>query len=127
MTRDEILNMPAGPDMDLLVADKLALLPREVINARGFEKQGEWMVGVLPSYSTNISAAWTVVEKLRLMIRPSILAGKWVVMRFERVYLSGKWEGDGEVTAETAPLAVCRAALIEAVTVETARQEAERG
>lgn len=42
-----------------------------------------------------------LIAQHRLVIRPSVLDGKWVVGRFLRVYLDGKIEIDHEVTAET--------------------------
>ncbi len=104
MTKEEILNMPAGLEMDKLIQSF-------VMDGLPPVSEDE-MPFFIKAYSTNILAAWGVVYKLGLMVRPSVLVGKWVSAKFERVYLSGKWEGIGEATAETAPLAICRAALL---------------
>lgn len=113
MTPDDILNMPAGEDIDAMVhrvvfgnkVDKIVLV--EDPSKYYYSSKTE-----IKHYSTDIAAAWEVVEKIHLMVRPSVLSGQWVAMKFERVYLSGKWEGVGEVTSDTAPLAICRAALL---------------
>jgi len=68
----------------------------------------------LPPYSTDIAAAWTVVEKLiertpEEDIHIEHLHGEWAVDCFYSVHFGG-W--DECVLAETAPLAICRAALI---------------
>ena len=103
-TREQIEKMPAGSDIEILVSDEVLKLSKEEWNKRFFNNRTR--------FSTDMNCAWEIVEKVGLMVRPSILVGKWVAMKFERVYLSGKWEGIGEVTADTAPLAICRAALL---------------
>jgi hypothetical protein len=158
MTRDEILNMPAGREMDALVAEKVMgwkdvimgrddyggePVPREY-NPRP-EYQDEYVIfkHVL-NYSTDIAAAWQVVEKVDLMIipiavyssaaawdEPKILPIKtwWAALRTfsdPSIFLpieeyDKEWKGwvnliDQSITldmvAETAPLAICRAALL---------------
>lgn len=60
MTRDEILNIPAGREMDALIATHFTKFEHY---------QGEWWwqdgtLDELPDYSTDIGAAWWgVVEK----------------------------------------------------------------
>ena len=102
----------AGRDLDALIAEKVMKL--QVIRFSGnplvyattkSDEDGKY----LPCYSTAIADAWTVVEKL----------GK----AFEVHYREGAFsclieEGDevtahyiAEATAETAPLAICLAAL----------------
>lgn len=70
MTRDEIMNMPAGRKMDALVAEKVMGLKvdyefNEILEPRVpflVDKYDEW--GYLPNYSTDIAAALQVVEKM---------------------------------------------------------------
>lgn len=128
LTREEIENIPAGRDIDAWIAQEIIGLARIDLGSANCPYCGsemwqgkdrarcsqcnEWRYSPYKEYSAEISAAWEVVEKLHLMVRPSILSGNWVAMKFERVYLSGKWEGVGEATADTAPLAICRAALL---------------
>lgn len=139
MKRDEILNIPAGREMDALILEKVFGYVWRTFSGNSIlfhpdDNRGHWWVEgktgtpdydslrfisnnhktmpIVPNYSTKIGDAWEVVEKLRLMVRPSVIAGKWIAAEFIRVYLSGKWEGVLEVTADTAPLAICRAALL---------------
>ena len=65
-------------------------------------------------YTTNIAAAWEVVEKLwdenfhvQFLIRHQITAGRWLAQFPTR----GGSENYVEAVAETAPLAICRAAV----------------
>ena len=80
LTRDAILALPAGPELDALVAERVL----------GAVECDEWMLqeigvtgpiyylpepgcghalcrprGFVPSYSTNIAAAWAVVEHMK--------------------------------------------------------------
>ena len=65
---------------------------------------------VVPRYSTQIAAAWQVVEKFKMTITPNNchphIKAKWCV----DVELKGSHEL-WLAGAETAPLAICRAAL----------------
>ena len=114
MTRDEILNLGIY-EIEQLVIDKI--LGWE-LSDRGFyaDKDGQSP----ESYYTpanfkpgrDIEAAWLLVERLRLVVRPSVLRDKWVAGRFLRVYFDNKIEYDCEVTADTAPLAICKTGLL---------------
>jgi hypothetical protein len=127
MTKDEILNIPDGREMD-------ALISRDVFGMK-IDKtfKGEWVVnptytdifgkhqdtaiGWPPnSYSTNISVAWEVVEFLKRNFWSTEIicwdfSERWVVTCEYRT-------GHGEpkktlyADAETPMLAICRAALL---------------
>lgn len=56
-----------------------------------------------PPYSADITAAWGVVERLRLGIEPSYMPGKW--------YCWAPGKKTDRAVADTAPLAICLAAL----------------
>jgi hypothetical protein len=91
MTRDEILNMPAGREMNRLVA----------IKVMGY---GENPV-IWARYSENITAAWQVVENV--LKNTDCDCTLKTTMR--------GWDCElyrDHANAETAPLAICRAALI---------------
>src|SRR5688572_15461179 len=60
MTRDEILAMPAGRELDLLIHRKVMQAEE---NAAASLLDG-FPIG-LPHYSTDISAAWQLVEKFK--------------------------------------------------------------
>lgn len=104
MTRDEILAMPAGREMDALIWTRVW--------------NGGTAIGKLPLYSTDIEAAWNIVEKLGLNISQKNLN------EFPAGYEKSKYMADPELRGkgefwlawgETAPLAICRAALIVAM------------
>ena len=134
MNRDNILKMEAGPEMDLLVAPLVGWDHSHDYN----ECEDDWYTycrncgdeprfserendcEVPPRYSTNIASAWEIVDKLKqsgfLVIRLStgdILGNQW------QFHCSDKWrevthDGDKDyfANAATAPLAICRAALL---------------
>jgi len=104
MNKKEILHMPAGQDMDLLVAEEVLKLSTDEWNNRFF-----FSTGNKTKFSTDISAAWEVVEKLLddeeydFAIRSSV--------RGWHVTIEAKYD-DYVANAETIPLAICRAALL---------------
>ena len=122
MTRDEILNMPAGHELNKLVAEHIFGMRIEENHglAGGFYwvgngvQFGDMRVQNVPDYSTDIEAAWEVVDKL---VRFSITIesfSKGVLCRF---FSAGQTAaGDAVGWADTAPLAICRAALLAMVT-----------
>jgi hypothetical protein len=116
MTREEILNIPAGREMDKLIAERITKLkgikwssycPIDWI----YHHAGGLGWSVIPFYSTNISAAWQVVEKLNekwsvrviSYYQSDCLANIWDVKNFDKSYMA---------RADTVPLALCRAALL---------------
>lgn len=110
MTRDEILNMEAGREMDCAVDE--------------FIFGNEWThiaPGVpwddIPTYSTDIAAAWQVVEKLERDYPHSIIR----VSNGDSDSCDCDILGYGKLGVahisidgglENAPLAICRAALL---------------
>ena len=128
MTKDEILNMPPSKDMDMLIeekifkrhpCDKWYLLQMTVEG--GIYMHGDsvceydnkcYMENNPPKYSTNISAAWKIVERMQ---------GDWWKMEFLTGIHAAEFEKPNmkcenqtyhEATADTMPLAICRAALL---------------
>lgn len=128
----------AGRELDALVAERVFGLRVEILPAPEHGHQhgknvpmepqscdpppgmlGAWaaMYWVIPRYSTDISAAWEVLERMRER-------GEWVLNvmadgyeidnhNAEAIPLKG-WTWDDEWIAEradTAPLCICRAAL----------------
>lgn len=121
MTRDEILKMEAGREMDALVARRvmgfvdLGPLQFEDLRWQKPTVDGVVVLGRLPRYSTDIAAAWQVVEKLQSMaywvnINTTCDVGLYDV----QVRL---WSdiNDIAVVFVPAPLAICRAALLAAM------------
>ena len=94
-----INEMEAGREMD-------AAVHREIFNKSCHSLDREIL---LPHYSTDIAAAWLVVEKMKVRFSLTSL----------KTFKDGKWlcrTGDVmnviTLIAETAPLAICRTALI---------------
>jgi len=96
MTKDEIMNMPAGREMDTLIAKSIF---------GNVKKSWDWEF-TLPSYSTDISAAWRVVEKMSDGETPNDVELRTSVRGWRCDFFKGY------ANAETAPLAICRAALL---------------
>lgn len=115
--------MKPGRELDALIAEKV--MGRQVVETddcngqdnlwlNQFSEYGDQLG--LPNYSTDIAAAWTVVEKFK------------AVARIEKQFLGGnaEWfcelsidigEGSGSAISPSAPHAICLAAL-KAVGVE---------
>ncbi len=119
MTRDEILSMPAGQKMDALVAEKVMGYERRDCKLDGehdypcITKDG-WLIPICQpgqfgnwSPSTDIAAAWEVVEKMRGELDEIVLDrdGDW------RCYFIVN-NVEFFAYAKEAPLAICRAALL---------------
>ena len=117
MTRDEILTMPAGREMDALIGDFVLVLtvdPTRCPYCAGDLWQGKdrsrctncsrWLYSPYKQYSDEIESAWEVIEKFRDDSVEVVLSGRHV-----------QWEcivGIDSAYAKTAPLAICRAALL---------------
>lgn len=109
MNREQIENMPAGRKMDNLIAEHVFRLEKP---AYPNDDKFIYMEGSLgyyrfaSPYSTDISAAWQVVEKMREksgVVLSDFLNNDWSCHFVD----AGK-----EIVAETLPLAICRAALL---------------
>ena len=112
LTRERILQMPAGPEMDALVAELIGaeMFPsRRTFEARSFVGIEESEFRHRP-YSTSDAAALEV-------LRATLQDGDAITIRYE----GGNWKisrrnlnlGMEEVASgETLPLAICRAALL---------------
>ncbi len=111
------IDLPAGREIDSLVAEKIMDDPvdRQIVDQHGFEIILCRSRQVLPRYSTDIAAAWTVVEKLRSMGFGVVIdnlpstSGKSVGWTVAVIGISTQDTFAG--TADTAPLAIVRAAL----------------
>lgn len=112
-------------EIDRLIAEKVMGFTWAALVK--FEHEGKTHTGVamtesaayvLPHYSSDIAAAWEVVEKLkaRLCEEPDTLAleyrgGTWQA-GFKYFSHEDGWDyGDNAGKADTAPLAICLAAL----------------
>ena len=118
MTCDDILKMEAGDEINLLIAEKIfgdkviSHNPPMIWFGNPEDKKNGGFSSWCGCYSTNIESAWNVVDKLR---------PEWYVEIFDEgdawechLMEHGKEEGGRviSVDAPTAPLAICRAALL---------------
>lgn len=107
---NDILNMQVGEELDALVAEKV--FNRLITWNRAFqyltEEERESNIKAfvtIPEYSTNIVAAWEVVEKIKTKFIEIWYDGKkWVCEIGVHDHITA--------TAETAPHAICLAALL---------------
>lgn len=107
----------AGRDLDALVAEKVMgwrwsgryLVPPADVETSFWDGScnRDGVPRFLPRYSTDISAAWGVVEKLRdeVAFLDILPAADHYIVKIQSAH------GTDYVTAETAPLAICLAAL----------------
>lgn len=132
--RTEEMNMPnelpAGPELDRLIAEKV--MGWTWHDDESLRLGGLWVnesgVGAEPPSvsdqeympstwqpSTSIAHAWEVVERMepQLRIQPGGHTPYYAIMRSQGGYVAGYWTDINWMTspADTAPLAICRAAL----------------
>jgi hypothetical protein len=108
--------MEAGREMDALMAEKVFNKPPSYYNCPHFDENGRILsfcsCPSLPPYSTDIVAAWQVVEKmdhLDCAIEYSVKNDE-VSEQFGRWFVLFGEELEKGAFADTAPLAICRAA-----------------
>ena len=130
--------MEAGRELDALVAEKvmgwrLVKRGRRVATGSDYQKPGmevggfrgnddarRWISHVCPEYSTDIAAAWEVVEKMdhpdwRIEVGNSVDGGFYAIMEPHRPIDDCETCGEQSTkdwqAAPTAPHAICLAAL----------------
>ena len=124
MTRDEILTMEAGREMDCIIAENVFGWKR----GKYFDDAGQlvWITpsnqfysaGSTPDYSTDMTAAWQVVEKLskpHIFINLSKFGDKYVcdIENMEDYSNPEKQFNRWKIDFCNSPaLAICRAALL---------------
>lgn len=93
---------PAGPELDARLHRLLA----------GEETRGS---EAAPPYSTDLAAAWSVVDRLLRTRRWVEVVGtgdgEWICQVQDPGHWDSEWLGTVRGEARTAPLAICRAAL----------------
>ncbi len=124
LTREQIETMEAGPEMNAAVAELMGVCHHNWTTKPG--KQGQQCVkcGVLrcmvspthtPDYSTDIAAAWEVMEHAGLL---DFERRGWNLFYDDGVWVIGDDKFLGIAIGKTAPLAICRAALLWALEQE---------
>ena len=117
MTRNEILQMPAGREMDLLVAIRLMGEDASLLKVN---REDSYFENHLPRYSTDIAAAWEVVEKMQSFDLEMEYPGEW---RASAMLAGSDW--GQTISDQTAPLAICRAALLAVMEAEPSPEREE--
>lgn len=120
MTRDEIMQMEAGSEMDVLIAKKVMhwYSDPDVPYYDSVEADGVIHISRKWSPSTDIASAWEVVEKLKSDGHELYISTTYG--QFDCTIVDDNGEPDenhsltmlGAAHEETAPLAICRAALL---------------
>jgi hypothetical protein len=107
--------LKAGRELDALVAEKVMGVGVEWWNGEPLyvvTQDGHISSHHLAEYSTDIAAAWEVAEKLRADGLEISVHNSWPYNDGRRwccdIMAHGKWDN---AKAETAPLAICLAAL----------------
>lgn len=113
-----------GPELDALIAEKvmgLSLFQRERKSSSGVRWKERliddpWKRRPIPAYSTSISAAWEVVEKLfidgwKMELEASAFLGEDRGGAGVRFSCRSQVRGRHSASAPTAPMAICLAAL----------------
>ncbi len=134
MTHDEIMKLEAGRELDALVAEKvMGYTPVKVTEYPAYDDNRNWVdigdyviypEGVafctrVKDYSTDISAAWQVMEKIESLdnvqgvgLRGGEYYWKQYSLRWNFWVNNNGMYPEVDVYGETAPLAICRAALM---------------
>jgi hypothetical protein len=121
MTREEILNMKLGEELDVLVATEvmgwgnaiklssgkwIANTPR-YMNDKGWRFGDYRDYGVIPEYSTNITLAWEVIEELKdIFFKIRRDDDKWFCC----------FRSSDFCIADNIPEAICKSALLAKLT-----------
>lgn len=137
MNKEEILIMPAGREMDALIAEYVmgqtdfTHLPAEYFEGWSEDGKDGWDGWYCPrcmnsyekcvkNYSTHLGASWEVVEKLDLFI--SLYLTRNIIYEIGHYGDCGFDEWTLFCSADTFPLAICRAALLTVMNKEDGTQ-----
>ena len=124
MTKDEVLNVEAGREMDALVAERVMGWSRSrwapidsLLPPKDDKKRIEGHTYYVPLFSTDIAAAWEVVEEMNKTyhwrISSPFIPGEPYFAGLTPHGVTG-WNGcpDYEMPGDIVSLAICRAALL---------------
>lgn len=123
LSREKVLKMPAGRNMDVLVA-KIILEINVITDTNNFrfyfENNGQYPGKApffdVPKYSTDISAAWDIVQKMCKKHFRYEVGGNFMGLDHKYAAFDNEQWADKnplfKAFAETTPLAICRAALL---------------
>jgi hypothetical protein len=112
MNKEQVLSMPAGRELDALIAEKV--MERDVsFHKRGGAFTRSWIDGYGCEdtfYSTDIATAWRVVDKMCKSFWIASLVADTNLWRV--TFYTHTHRKTHEAIDESAPLAICRAALL---------------
>ena len=116
MNEQDIQSMEPGRELDALVASEVLNITKDSVDQEMFNTL--WSTGLF-HYSSHISDAWKVVEKMKennwfISLSDDVYRSKWSAMFY--------WDVNKiftEVISESAPEAICKAALIAVMESET--------
>lgn len=112
MTRDEILNMPAGREMDALIAERV--MGRDVLLGSDWYFPSPYGFGghkSVPHYSTDIGNAWEVVDEMQAARNYWAYTGSLSSYCYA-MFAGHQSQHEYRAEADKMPLAICRAALL---------------
>ncbi|SDJ62085.1 BC1872 family protein [Paenibacillus naphthalenovorans] len=113
LSREEILAMPSGRELDALVAEKVmgwnVKFMGDILWGWMYSETERNRWYNVPKFSADISAAWKAVEKMKrndwVFVINSI-SEEWTALFYlDRIH-------EHEVTCNSAPEAICKAALL---------------
>lgn len=143
MNRDEIINMPAGREMDVAIAESVFGfdVSRHVWTHTKKDDYGltnsaytrrVWLpqdsvpketiittYDAVENYSTDIAAAREVMERMQITHRVEIVQLGFPPVRWRVMFFTAYLSEGVEAKAETVQLAICRAALLAMVVEES--------
>ena len=121
MTKEEILDMEAGRQLDGLVAQEIMDIKVEYPYSKGFpyylfeDSTGRKVWNAVALYSTDISAAWPIAVKMGLAVIP-LNNGDWACCKASYIYhlaiTQYHYADPNVVICKAAPEAICKAALL---------------
>ena len=104
MNKEAILNLKPGRDMDALIAEYVFKWGKNKIYHE--LKMVRHDLSYLPYYSTSISSAWTIIEKL-------VEQGDYINIIPTADSYNIEYDHEREIiNAKTAPEAICKVALL---------------
>jgi hypothetical protein len=114
MTKDEILNMPAGEEIDILIAREVFHSPELWFRGNVVRDKTKWYCG--PSFSRDINATSELIDKMHQYEYQYTLRGYFMgVERHVATFDNQAWADANplyKAHGDTAQLAICRAALL---------------
>lgn len=107
---------PAGRDLDAMIAEKVMGWRRQSEAPQDVWQRHDERLAELPKFSTDIAAAWQIVEKLGpddIFLTITLLPdGEYECTAQNEIGETLMLGKSGHVKADSAPLVICRAALL---------------